>query len=62
VDASKSAQLDALVVSASLPFADVRWLALGFFIAPDGLMESQSVWFCMKNKDYPSPVDPPIDY
>lgn len=61
-DVSAAAQLDQLSVTVTLPCADVRWVALNYLITPMGTLKYQSVWCSVKDKDYPSPQDPPIDY
>lgn len=61
-DVKDAVQLDQLTVSVTLPAADVRWVALNYLIVPLGTLRAESVWFSMKDKDYPSPQDPPIDY
>lgn len=61
-DVSAAAQLDQLSVTVTLPCADVRWVALNYLITPIGTLTYKSVWCSVKDKDYPSPQDPPIDY
>lgn len=48
-DPSNAAQLDRLRVNVSVPFANVRWIALDWFIAPGSNIASTSDWYSMKD-------------
>jgi Flp pilus assembly protein TadG len=61
VDVKQAAQLDRVKVGVSIPFGDVRLLSSSFAINPDTRVGSEATWFCMKDKPYPDPDDPPIE-
>lgn len=60
-DVANAEQLDQLHVSVVLPFANVRWIALDYFTAADSTLTAEAYWFSLKDKEYPSPSDPPIE-
>jgi Flp pilus assembly protein TadG len=60
-DVTDAQQLDQLSVTVSIPVSDVRWLALDFFVAPGARLNAQAMWYCVRDKDYPSPSDPAIE-
>jgi Flp pilus assembly protein TadG len=61
-DAASAAQLEELAVTVTMPVKDVVWYTLELFTPMDGMLQARSAWYSLKNKDYPSPSDPPIDY
>ena len=61
-DPASAAQFDQLKVSVTIPVQDLRWTATSTFVGPGAVLTGESIWYSMKNKDYPSPSDPPIDY
>lgn len=60
-DVSNANQLDLLRVTVTLPFRNVRWVALDYFTSYDTTLTAQAYWYSLKDKDYPSPNDPPIE-
>jgi Flp pilus assembly protein TadG len=50
-------QLDRLQVTVTMPFSNVRWIALNLATGPNTMLSAQSVWCSIKDKAYP-----PVDY
>jgi Flp pilus assembly protein TadG len=61
VDVGAAAQFDRVKVGVSIPFGDVRLLSSSFVINPDNRVSSDATWYCMKDKPYPDPDEPPIE-
>jgi Flp pilus assembly protein TadG len=59
VSPRNAAQLDRFQITVSIPFADVRWIALNRFMTPAGLVTGQATWCSFKDKDYPTPPGAP---
>jgi Flp pilus assembly protein TadG len=62
VDALRAAQMDQFQVNVSLPFSDVRWVALNWFVPANQVMSAQAVWCSLKDRDYPSSSGAPPGY
>jgi Flp pilus assembly protein TadG len=60
-DVSNATQLDQLQVSISIPFSDVRWVPLYLVTNASSTLNAQAYWYSLKDKDYPTVVDPPIE-
>jgi Flp pilus assembly protein TadG len=56
IDASQASALDLLVISVSIPYQDVRWIALPTVTGAQSL-RTQSTWVCLK--DFPFPTTAP---
>jgi Flp pilus assembly protein TadG len=56
IDASQANSLDLIVVSVSIPYQDVRWIALPTITGAQSL-QAQATWVCLK--DYPFPTTAP---
>lgn len=56
VDPTVAAQLDKLRVRVEVPFANVRWIAFDWFVAPGSTITSTSDWYSLK--DIPISVTP----
>jgi Flp pilus assembly protein TadG len=61
-DARSASQLDQLRVTVSVPFQDVRWIALNYFVASDTAVTGQATWWSVKDRDYPSSPGAPPGY
>jgi Flp pilus assembly protein TadG len=61
-DATTAIQLEELSVTVTMPVKDVVWYTLEMFTPMSSLLEARSVWYSMRDKEYPTPSDPPIDY
>lgn len=61
LDSRDALQLDHLRVTVVIPFADVQWVAFGYVATPTSILTAESDWFSLKDKDFPSPSDPPIE-
>lgn len=48
-DVADADQLDRLSVTVSVPFKDVRWLALDWFVAGDQTLSSAAEWLSMRD-------------
>jgi Flp pilus assembly protein TadG len=54
-------QMDQFRIRVSLPFANVRWMAIDTFVQTGHRLEADAVWYCMKDKEFPDPADPAIE-
>jgi Flp pilus assembly protein TadG len=61
VDADVAAQLDQFRVTVSIPFSDVRWVALPLVTNSSTTLTAQATWYSMADKSYPSPAPPAIE-
>jgi Flp pilus assembly protein TadG len=52
-------QLDQLQVTVTIPFSDVRWIALNLVTTASTQMTGQAVWSCLKDTPYPTVSYPP---
>jgi Flp pilus assembly protein TadG len=53
-DPTTANQLDALQVTVSIPFNDVRWIALSLVSTPSTTLSANATWYCVKDLPYPS--------
>ena len=60
-DVRDATQMDQIRVAITLPFNDVRWIALYLVTDSTTNITADSVWYSVKDKDYPSLADPPIE-
>ncbi|WP_165232759.1 TadE/TadG family type IV pilus assembly protein [Aquisphaera insulae] len=58
VDVSQADPLDLIVVKASIPYADVRWIALPT-VSGAGTLSAQVSWVSLKNFPFPTTVPVP---
>jgi Flp pilus assembly protein TadG len=58
-DVSQAAQLDQIQVTVSIPFTDVRWIALSLIATPTTTLSGNAYWNCLKDQDYPNTVTAP---
>jgi Flp pilus assembly protein TadG len=56
IDVTQAQPLDLLVISVSIPYHDVRWIALPMVSGAQNL-QAQSTWVSLKN--FPFPATPP---
>ena len=61
-DPTAAAQFDELKVTITVPVKDLRWMASSTFVSGSSRLTAEAVWCSLKNREYPSPVDPPVDY
>lgn len=59
VDVSQASQNDQLQVSVSVPFKDVRWIALNAFTDDTTTVNATVIWYAMADASYPSANSPP---
>lgn len=59
VDASLATQLDPLVVSATLPFANVDWSTTGQFVPQTAILNASCQWYSAKDSPYTVPITAP---
>lgn len=55
-DPAAATQLDNLRVTVALPFANVRWIAFDWFVAPGSTITSTAEWYSLR--DLPITVNP----
>ena len=60
-DAATAAQMDRFNIIVSLPFNDVRWVALDYFVRGNQRVVGEASWYCLRNKDFPPPAEPGIE-
>jgi Flp pilus assembly protein TadG len=58
-DARDALQLDRYQITVTLPFNDVRWLALNYILPADSTITASAVWTTLKDRDYPGGVGAP---
>jgi len=59
VDSSNAAQLDHMQIGVSIPFKDVRWIALYLVTNNNTSITAQADWYSTKNQSYPVTVTSP---
>ncbi|HEV3143823.1 MAG TPA: TadE family protein [Gemmataceae bacterium] len=59
VDSSNAAQLDHIQVTVSIPFKDVRWIALYLVTNNNTKITAQSDWYSTRNQSFPTNVTSP---
>ena len=57
IDVTQAQSLDLLVIAVSIPYQDVRWIALPLITGAQNL-QAQSTWVSLKN--FPFPTTPPV--
>lgn len=60
-DPREAEQGDRLRITVSLPFRDIRWATISLFVSGDKRLEGKTVWFCLKDKEFPTFNDPDIE-
>jgi Flp pilus assembly protein TadG len=60
-DAANAAPLDQLQVNVSIPWTDVRLVALYLVASPTTTLTAQATWFSQRDQAYPSPPLPPLE-
>jgi Flp pilus assembly protein TadG len=58
-DATAATQLDQLQVRVTLPVADVKWIALSLITNPSSTLSATTVWYSLRDRDYPGTITPP---
>jgi hypothetical protein len=58
IDVSQAGPLDLLVISLSIPYADVRWIDLPMVTGATNL-QAQSTWVSLKNFPFPTTAPQP---
>ena len=61
-DPTAAAQFDEYKITVSVPVKDLRWMASSTFVADTARLTAETTWCSLKNKEYPSPSDPAVDY
>ena len=61
-DPTNAAQLDQLQVVVTIPFSDVRWIALNFLATSGSQLSGTATWDCLKDQTYPSSTSPPAGF
>jgi Flp pilus assembly protein TadG len=61
-DPANAGQLDQLQVTVTIPFADVRWIALNFIAGSGSQISGSAIWLSLKDQTYPSTVTPPLGF
>jgi hypothetical protein len=59
-DVSQATELDQLRVSVSIPFSDVRWIALSLITNAGSTLNAEADWYSAKDKTYPTNITPPV--
>jgi Flp pilus assembly protein TadG len=59
-DVSQAAQLDPIVVSATLPFANVDWSSTGQFVSRTAILSASCEWYSAKDAPYAAPPPAPV--
>jgi Flp pilus assembly protein TadG len=62
VDSTNAAQLDHIQVTVSIPFKDVRWIALYLVTNNNTKITGQADWYSTRNKDFPAVVTSPAGF
>jgi Flp pilus assembly protein TadG len=60
-DPTIAPQADRFFVEVKLPFSDVRWIALDYFVPGNRKVVGEASWYAMRDKDFPSPAEPGIE-
>jgi Flp pilus assembly protein TadG len=60
-DPTAASQFDQIQVSATIPYADVRYVSLQLVTKTTPNLTASSTWYSMVDKPYPSPFTPPIE-
>ena len=53
-DPTAATQGDQLQVTVTIPFNDVRWVALSLIASPATTLTGKATWTCLKDQPYPS--------
>jgi Flp pilus assembly protein TadG len=60
-DPTAASQFDQIQVTATIPYADVRYVSLQLVTKATPNLTASSTWYSMVDKPYPSPFTPPIE-
>ncbi len=60
-DPTAASQFDQIQVTATIPYADVRYVPLQLVTRSTPNLTASSTWYSMVDKPYPSPFVPPIE-
>ena len=60
-DPSLATQFDQIKINVTLPYKDVRYVALQLVTNSATNLTASSMWFSMRDKNYPNPFTPPIE-
>jgi Flp pilus assembly protein TadG len=58
-DASNATQLDQLQITVTIPFNDVRWIALNLITSSTTQLTGSAIWSSLKDRTYPNSVTSP---
>ena len=61
VDPKQAAQMDEFRVRLTMPFEDVRWVALYLVTNSGSALNAESHWYSLRDRDYPNIPDPPLE-
>jgi hypothetical protein len=53
IDVTQAASLDRIVVTATLPYADIKWVALPI-VSGINILRAQGHWVSLKNMPFPA--------
>jgi Flp pilus assembly protein TadG len=59
-DPTAATYMDQFQITVYLPFSDVRWTLVSYFVDPAFQLSGQVQWMTMVDKAFPDPADPPI--
>jgi Flp pilus assembly protein TadG len=61
-DVGQATQLDQIQVTVSIPFSDVRWVALSLITNPSTRVNGQATFYCLKDQQFPTGVTAPAGF
>lgn len=61
VDPKQAVQMDEYRVHATMPFNNLRWIGLDLVTSSSTMLNAESRWFSLRDREYPTIGDPPIE-
>jgi Flp pilus assembly protein TadG len=58
-DATAAQQLDQFRVTVTVPVADIKWVALSLVTTSSSNLSATTVWYSLRDQDYPGTITPP---
>ena len=58
-DASAAQQLDQFRITVTVPVADIKWVALSLVTTSSSTLSATTVWYSLRDQDYPATITPP---
>ena len=58
-DATAAQQLDQFRVTVTIPVADIKWVALSLITTSSSTLSATTVWYSLRDQDYPATITPP---